>query len=195
MTTFVEVAVNVPQVSGTFHYHLPAELEGKVQPGHLVEVQFGHQLVQGVVFRFVEQTDVPETKPVVSLVDEQAVLTPSQIKLASEMAESTLSSLAACIDLMIPPGLSQQADVLYEKRILIHPINRPPTKLQNRILKIISERGPLRGRQLEAAFRPVDWQPSARSLVKQGLLSTKTVLATTIGASENYTYSPISLHS
>jgi primosomal protein N' (replication factor Y) len=176
MTTFVEVAVNVPQVSGTFHYHLPLELEGRVQPGHLVEVQFGHQLVQGVVFRFVEQSDVPETKPVLSLVDEQAVLTPSQIKLASEMAESTLSSLAACIDLMIPPGLSQQADVLYEKIIPIHPINRPPTRLQNRILKIISERGPLRGRQLEAAFRHVDWQTSARSLVKQGLLSTKTVL-------------------
>ena len=29
MTTYVEVAVNVPQVSGTFHYHLPPELEGR----------------------------------------------------------------------------------------------------------------------------------------------------------------------
>ena len=82
MTTFVEVAVNVPQVSGTFHYHLPAELEGVVKPGHLVEVPFGSQQVQGVVFRLVEQAEVPETKPVLSLLDEQAVLTPAQIKLA-----------------------------------------------------------------------------------------------------------------
>ena len=51
MTTFVEVAVNVPQVSGTFHYHLPPELEGLVLPGHLVEIPFGRQKVQGVVFR------------------------------------------------------------------------------------------------------------------------------------------------
>src|SRR4030042_1944895 len=123
MTTFVEVAVNVPQVSGTFHYHLPAELEGVVKPGHLVEVPFGRQQVQGVVFRFVEKAEVPETKPILSLLDEQAVLTPAQIKLAVELAESTLSPLAACIDLVIPPGLSQQSDSLYQKSTPIFPIS------------------------------------------------------------------------
>ena len=98
MTTYVEVAVNVPQVSGTFHYHLPPELEGQVQPGHLVEVPFGRQQVQGVVFRFVDQPEVPETKSVTSLLDPLAVLTPQQIRLAGELAESTLAPLAACID-------------------------------------------------------------------------------------------------
>ena len=176
MTTFVEVAVNVPQVSGTFHYHLPAELEGVVRPGHLVEVPFGHQQVQGVVFRFIEQAEVPETLPVSSLLDEEAVLTPMQIKLAGELAKSTLSSLAACIALMIPPGLAQQADTLYQTSTPIYPISHPLTNLQNRILKVLTERGPLRGRQLDAAFRHVDWHASARSLVKQGLISTKTVL-------------------
>src|SRR5512137_458625 len=109
MTSYIEVAVNVPQVSGTFHYHLPPELEGVVQPGHLVEIPFGRQQVQGVVFRFVEQPEVSETKPVISLLDPQAVLTPVQIQLAGELAESTLAPLAACIDAMIPPGLAQQA--------------------------------------------------------------------------------------
>jgi primosomal protein N' (replication factor Y) len=176
MTIFVEVAVNVPQVSSTFHYHLPAELEGVVKPGHLVEVQFGHQQVQGVVFRIVEKAEVGETKPVISLVDEEAVLTPAQIKLAFVIAESTLSPLAACIDLMIPPGLARQADTLYQQSTPTYPLKRPLTNLQKRILKIIAERGALRSRQLEAAFRHVDWQGSVRSLVRQGLLSTKTVL-------------------
>src|SRR4030042_1975358 len=153
MTTYVEVAVNVPQVGGTFHYHLPAELEGVVEPGHLVEVQFGHQQVQGIVFRFVQQAEVPDTKPVLSLLDEQAVLTPAQIKLAGKLAESTLSPLAACIDLMIPPGLAQHADSLYQKSTPIFPISHPLTRLQNRILKLLGERGPLRGRQVDAAFR------------------------------------------
>lgn len=102
MTTFVEVAVNVPQVSGTFHYHLPSELEGVVFPGHLVEVPFGRQQVQGVVFRLVAQPEVPETRPVLALLDSEPVLTRAQIELAGELAESTLSPLAACIDLMIP---------------------------------------------------------------------------------------------
>jgi primosomal protein N' (replication factor Y) len=98
MITYVEVAVNVPQVSGTFHYHLPPELEGRVQPGHLVEVPFGRQSVQGVVFRLVDQPEVPETKSVTSLLDPLAVLTPQQIKLAGDLSESTLAPLAACID-------------------------------------------------------------------------------------------------
>lgn len=176
MTTFVEVAVNVPQVSSTFHYHLPPELEGLVQPGHLVEVPFGRQQVQGVVFRFVTQPEVPETRPVLSLADPEAVLTPAQIRLAVELAESTLSPLAACIDLMIPPGLAQQADTLYQKSTPIYPVSHPLTSLQNRMLKLLTERGALRGRQLDNAFRHADWRASARSLINQGLLSTKTVL-------------------
>ncbi|HSB66635.1 MAG TPA: primosomal protein N' [Anaerolineales bacterium] len=176
MTTYVEVAVNVPQVSGTFHYHLPAELEGIIQPGHLVEVPFGRQQVQGVVFRFVGQPEVPETKPVTSLLDPQAVLTPLQIKLAGELSEATLAPLAACIDAMIPPGLAQQADTLYQKSSPLVPVSHPLTTLQNRIISLLKERGALRGRQLDSAFKHADWRASIRSLVRQGLVSTQTVL-------------------
>ena len=130
----------------------------------------------GVGSRFLKKGEVPEPKPVLSLLDEQAVLTPAQIKLAVELAESTLSPLAACIDLMIPPGLAQQADSLYQKSTPIFPISHPLTSLQNRILKLLTERGPLRGRQLDAAFRHADWRASARSLINQGLVSTKQVL-------------------
>ncbi len=178
MTEYVEVAVNVPQVSGTFHYHLPPELEGKVQPGHLVEIPFGRQQVQGVVFRLVDQPEVPETKAVISLLDPKAVLTPEQVMLAVELAESTLAPLAACIDAMIPPGLAQQADTLYQKSTPVLPVSHALTSLQNRMLKLLTERGPLRGRQLDSAFRHVDWRPSARSLINQGLLRTQTVLPT-----------------
>jgi primosomal protein N' (replication factor Y) len=176
MTTYVEVAVNVPQVSGTFHYHLPNELEGVVKPGMLVEVPFGRQQVQGVVFQLVEQPEVPKTKPVITLLDPLAVLTSAQIKLAEELSRSTLAPLAACIDAMIPPGLAQQADTLYQKSTPMIPPAHRLTPLQNRILNLIDERGALRGRQLDNAFRHVDWRPSVRSLVNQGLLSTQTVL-------------------
>jgi primosomal protein N' (replication factor Y) len=178
MTIYVEVAVNVPQVSGTFHYHVPAELEDILQPGHLVEVPFGRQQVQGVVFRLVKQPDVPETKAVTALMDPQPVLTPLQIRLATELAEATLSPLAACIDAMIPPGLAQQADTLYQKSTPLIPVSHSLTPLQTRILNLLSERGPLRGRQLDSAFRHADWRVSMRSLIHQGLVSTQTVLPT-----------------
>ena len=55
MTTYLEIAVNVPQVSGVFHYHLPPELEGQIGRGHLVEVPFGRVRVQGVVLGEVDR--------------------------------------------------------------------------------------------------------------------------------------------
>ena len=144
---FVQVAVNVPQISGVYDYHLPAELAERVQPGCLVVVPFGAQMVQGVVLRHIPEASVPETRPVTALLDELPVLTPAQLKLAERLAETTLAPLAACIDLMLPSGLSQQADTLYS----LNP--HPPAPIQNlqplqaRLLKLIQERGALRGRQ------------------------------------------------
>ena len=63
MTTYVEVAVNLPRARGPFHYHLPPELEGQVRPGCLVVVPFGTQVTQGVVLGFVERPQVAETRP------------------------------------------------------------------------------------------------------------------------------------
>ena len=109
MTVFVEIAVNVPHVSGVFHYHLPAELEGRVDRGHLVTVPFGKQMVQGVVLSVVDAPSVPQTRPVEALLDPQPVVTGAQIELARHLSEVTLTPLSVCLALMLPPGLSQLA--------------------------------------------------------------------------------------
>src|ERR1051326_6017931 len=113
MTTFVQIVVNVPAVSGTFDYAVPESLLGQVSVGHLVIAPFGKQTVQGVVFRFIDQPSVPEVKEILELVDPAPVMTQSQIALAEALAESTLSSLAAMVSLFLPVGLSQEADVNY----------------------------------------------------------------------------------
>ena len=41
------------------------------------------------------------------------------------------------------------------------------TNLQQRIIDGLRERGPLRGRQLDAAFSHIEWRRSARALVAQ----------------------------
>ena len=50
--------------------------------GHLVEVPFGRVRAQGVVLGEVGEPAVPETRPVIALIDRQAVLTAAQISLA-----------------------------------------------------------------------------------------------------------------
>ncbi|HUF38862.1 MAG TPA: primosomal protein N' [Anaerolineales bacterium] len=175
---FVEIAVNVPQVSGVFHYHLPPDLEGRLEPGQLVEVPFGVQTVQGVVIRPVASPAVPETRPVAALLDEAPALTPAQIEFAFRLAAETLSPLAAVIGLMLPTGLSQQADVEY--RLVSPEFKGLPglklTAIQGRLVALLQRRGPLRGRQIDRAVPRTNWRASIRSLVQRDVVAGKPVL-------------------
>jgi primosomal protein N' (replication factor Y) len=184
MTTFVQIVVNVPAVSGIFDYSVPESLLGQVGVGHLVLAPFGKQTVQGVVFRFIEQPSVPDVKEILELVDSAPVMTQSQIALAEAMAEATFSSLASIVSLFLPVGLSQQADVHYQLRTID---DRPSTvedgqrstahgPVAKRLVDLLTGRGPLRGRQIDTHFRNVDWRKVATHLVKKGVLESKSVL-------------------
>ncbi|GAB4503464.1 MAG: primosomal protein N' [Anaerolineales bacterium] len=173
---FVQVAVNVPSVSGVFDYHLPPELAEQVGVGFLVTVPFGSQVVQGVVLRFVEQASVAETRPVLDRVDADPVMTSAQIALAESLAEETLSPLSATVGLFLPPGLSQQADVSYSLRGGPFPQDADFGAIQKRLLNLLGERGPLRGRQIDRHFGPQDWRKAADWLVRRGLLDKRPVL-------------------
>lgn len=176
MAEFVEIAVNVPKVSGVFHYHLPPELEGNLRPGHLVLAPFGAQLVQGVVVRSVPAPEVPETKAIESLLDEEPVLTGLQLQLATHLAESTLAPLAACVSLMLPPGIGQLADFEYALTQAGEKFKGKLNSSQARLLKELRERGALHGRQLDRALPRRNWRSSARALKQKGLVEIKPVL-------------------
>ena len=178
MTSFAQIAVNVPSLTGLFDYTLPTELEGKVGPGHLVTVPFGKQTVQGVVFRLIAEPSVPETKTILDLLDPQPVLTAAQIALAQWLAEETLSPLAACIGLMLPVGLAQQADVRYALTADRGPKTEdsPSSTVHRRLIQLLIDRGPLRGRQIDRHFAKVDWRKTAQYLVRSGELTSQSIL-------------------
>ena len=157
-----------------FHYHLPPELEHSVKPGFLVAVPFGKQTVQGVVIKIVGQPEVAQTKPVLSLLDPRAVLTPAQIEFTVYLSEAFYAPLAACVQLMIPPGLSQQADTLFSLAQETHPAAL--AGLQKQLVEILQQRGALRGRQIDRALPRRNWRAAARTLVTQGLVESLPVL-------------------
>jgi len=176
MGPFVEVAINLPQISNSYHYYLPDDMATSVGPGSLVIVPFGKQRVQGVVLRFVEVPEVADTRPVESLVDEKPALTPTQMELAHWLAEETLSSLGTCINLMLPPGLSQRTDTLVrlnqERQIDIESL----TPLKKRIVNLLKKRGDLRGRQINASIRHVEWRGTVQKLAREGIVHTQAIL-------------------
>ena len=188
MTSFVQIVVNVPAVSGVFDYSVPESLLGEVGVGHLVIVPFGTQTVQGVILRFIDQPSVQNVKEVIELVDPEPVLTQVQIQLAEEMAKSTLAPLTAVIGLFLPVGLSQQVDTLYElreqrvegseveSRSKTNNQNTKRQTIEDRILGLLRLRGPLRGRQIGSHFSKVNWRKTADFLVRKGVLSARSIL-------------------
>ncbi len=176
MTSFARIAVNVSSVSGVFDYILPPELEGKIGAGHLVTVPFGKQTVQGVVLELIATPSVAETKPILSLLDPLPALTAAQIALAHRMADYFLAPMAAMVDLMLPAGLSQQADTLFEIRNSGAKGASQVSNIESRLFKLLTERGALRGRQIDRHFSKVDWRKTAQYLVRSGVLSSQSVL-------------------
>jgi primosomal protein N' (replication factor Y) (superfamily II helicase) len=173
VTRFVEVAVILPRVQGTFHYHVPPELAEQVRPGHLVRVPFASQRVQGIVLGRVEVPEVSETRPLEGLVDRDPVLTPAQIELGRWMSRTYAATLGECFELMLPPGLAQRAQSQYA---LGDPGSAAEEPLQKKIIALIAERGPLRSGQLTHAFPRADWEREAARLAKRGVLVRTSVL-------------------
>jgi len=168
------ITVNVPQVSGVFDYNVPADLQARLGIGSLVTVPFGKQTVQGIVVDLPPEPAVAELKEVSSLLDDVPVLTPQQIELAKWISAQYLSSLAACLDLMLPPGLSKQSDLLLH--LVGEPADEQLTLLQTRIISLLKKRGDMRGRQLDRALPNSDWRKSLPGLVKKGAILSKSIL-------------------
>ncbi len=171
---YAEVAVNLPQVTGLFHYELPESLACQVKPGSLVVAPFGNRQVQGIVLRLLDQAEVAETRAIEAVLDPEAVVTPAQIELARWMAHESLAPLAACFNPMLPPGLGQQSDTLYH---LNPQVNFDALKdMQLRLARLLEERGDLRARQIDSALPRQGWRTAARALARRGWLASRPVL-------------------
>ncbi len=181
---FAELVINIEApLEGTFHYHVPSDLRPKLRVGHLVEVEFGRRLAQGIILRFDDTAPIEETKPIIALIDEKPVVFWWQIELAEWLSQNYLAPLNACLRLMLPPGLTRWADVTVD----INPYwdgNGRLTPLQQQIISILRERGDLRGRQLQRALRKtsdgskkkIDWKTAVNQLTKRQILRKATVL-------------------
>jgi primosomal protein N' (replication factor Y) len=176
MKSIARVAVNVPTVSGVFDYEIPSVLTGQIQVGCLATVPFGQQVVQGIVVELAGQSQIAKLKTLIDLLDTQPVVNANQLQLAHWMAETYYSSFADCLQVMIPPGLSQQADTLFTITPSAASLPSDLTDLQKRVMILLKERGALRGRQLDAAIPRQNWRAAIKTLINKSWLQTRSVL-------------------
>ncbi len=176
MKPYADVSINLAQIDKSYHYLVPEELGGVLQPGCLVAVPFGKQVVQGVVLSLLDESDVEGMLPIQAVLSEDTVLTETQLSLAKWMAEAWYAPLGACVNLIIPVGFSRRAEIVATLNAEKEFDEGALKPVQKRLLKLLKERGPLRGRQLDHAFGEIEWRGSLESLRLAGLVRTGNVL-------------------
>jgi len=170
---FAEIVVNVPHLTGAFHYAVPPELQDKLRAGHLVTAPFGVRKAQGLVVGLGDSAPVQDVKALEGLVDPEPVLTQAQLDLAYWLSHTYLAPLIDCLTLMLPPGLSKSADVLYT---LVNPDVEVTHPTQQALVRLLTSRGPLRGRQIDRALPRMNWRSAVEALARRGMLTKQSVL-------------------
>ena len=171
--SYATVVVNLPPIRGVFDYHLPEPFKDRVSPGCLVTVPFGNRTVQGIVVATPNIPAVRDTKPIESLIDLNPVVTPEQIELAYWMAGEYHAALSECLSLMLPPGVSQRADYVYQ---LVDAAQNGKTPVEKKLLSLLDKRGELRGRQLARAMPRQNWKYAANALIRRNVINRQPVL-------------------
>ncbi len=172
---YAEVVVNLPlsgQIAGdrrTYHYHIPAELAGQIQPGHVVIVPFGRHTVQGVVLALSETSPVPETKPLQGVAWPEPLLSERQLSLARWLSETYLAPLAIILWHLLPPGIGHRARLSLS---LVENIAPPPrlTPEQQRLWQLLAKKPQLLHKLPKALAAPAVWQPLLeRKVIRRAL--------------------------
>jgi primosomal protein N' (replication factor Y) len=181
--SFAEIVVLSPvkapapgAAARTFTYHLPDELQSRLAVGSLVVVPFGPRRLYGIVVALRDDSPVPETRPVESLVDPDPVLLPVQIALARWISREYLASLYECLSPMLPPGIVGHADVQVELAGQVAPRD-VRTEAQEQLITVLDAQGPLRGRQLNRLLPRQQWQRAADQLARRGVVVKSPFLA------------------
>ncbi len=185
---YAEVALNAP-LRKTFTYHVPDELAGALLPGCLVRVEFGVAMQPAAVIALHENSSIPETKPIIELLDAVPVLSATHLALALWLSETTLSPIGNCVWLMLPPGFAGKSDRLYrflseapaasQPRQMTLPGAEPKATppLPQRLLIDLRDNGPRRLSQLKRKFPKQPVEAELERLLEAGLVSAESILA------------------
>ncbi len=171
---YAEVAVNVP-VHGTFHYQIPHELADMTQIGQLVQVGFRTAQQHGIIVDLLTKIDVRQPKLISSLLDQRPVVTPAQVEIARWMSNYYRMPLGTCLWLFLPPGLAGRRDI---QVTLLNVDADGLEDVEAQIVALLQRRGPLLGNQLNQALPGKEWRAAVDALIRLGVVSQQSVLAT-----------------
>ncbi|MFW5748158.1 MAG: replication restart helicase PriA [Chloroflexota bacterium] len=168
---YAEVAVNAP-VDQTFHYHIPPEMQGELQPGYLVRVGFGTAEQPGIVMALHESSPIEQTKPILEIYDPEPVVTPAQMALAGWISAQYATPIGISLWVMLPPGIAGRRDM---RVTLLDESAAGDDTAQRALIDLLQRRGPLTGEQISRS-QGKGWQKTVRLLKQRGVVRTQSIL-------------------
>lgn len=100
----VLVEYGAKSLDRTFTYQIPDNLK-HLRVGMKVLVSFGKNTISGFVTRIINETNVENLKPIISIIDEYMVLNDELMSLGEHLNELTLCSLITAYQTMFPSSL------------------------------------------------------------------------------------------
>ncbi len=161
-----------------YSYTVPDKFKQQLRPGMRVAVPFGGSRPREGVVLALSEKDEQSLKSILSLLDEQPILTPEQLKLALWMRERFFCTVSDAVRAILPAGLWYKVSALYT---LAPGYDRDrayaaagKSKAEQLVLDAVfghDGRCPLA--DVEAVFGTKNAGPALASLVKKGVLLTE----------------------
>ena len=116
--TIVSVAVDqtVYLIDKPFDYFVPETLSGKAQVGCRVLVPFGNGNLRktGIILSFSEFDESKKLKTIISVLDDEPVLSEEMLKLAEYIRTETFCTWYCDVRVLLPPGINYKVRQEYE---------------------------------------------------------------------------------
>lgn len=171
-----------------YDYLIPEALLGKVKPGVRVTVPFsrGNRRSEGIVLGVSDRSDFDKLKPIESVLDNDPVLTPSQIRLALWMHDRFFCTVYDAVKTILPAGFWFKADgtrrvndktremislaVSAEEAFALSQAKRRKAPMQAELLGLLCSVGRVSAQ--EALYFTGSSRQSLKALVNAGLVQT-----------------------
>ena len=170
----VLVELSAFNIDKTFIYHVTDDLVNQIQIGIRVLVPFNNQKLEGFVLGINEEVDSTyEIKDIISVVDNEPILTNELIELGKFVSDETLSTLISSYQAMLPKALKarngSKVNIKYQRMVEIDNLDGIITPKQQEIIDKINENGKCSYRELKNINSSVD------TLLKKGILKIREV--------------------
>lgn len=168
---FAEIIVPLP-LYGTYTYRIPPEIQGAVQVGSRVLVQFGKKkCYTGLVSSLHNETPTYEVKDIVSVLDPKPLVKYPQLKLWNWISEYYLCSVGEVYKAAVPTGLKPESETMIS---LNEEFGTPEgvklTERQAMVVMLLEEKKRLRISDIEKELKIKNVTQIAGSMLDMGII-------------------------